>query len=285
MITQSTVLGRRKPSKFLTPYVKEYYLVEVAVDIQEVKEIFSPAALRSMLVINYGPDFGLKFDKKSNKVSSHMSLAGFTTKPFNIIAKGSRIQLFFVELTAVGASSLLREKGTSFINDNLDFNDFIPPKKRRLLRETLSETSKLDDMVKHVESFLFQFVPCYKHIYRLRTVLNALRLIESSDSMSIDRISNELKFSQRHLLRMFDEHVGLSPKKYIRLQRFSKTFKQIIHKKKILNHSYYDQSHMVREFSKFTGFTPKKFPKEIITREHILECIPHLDIGRPNMYS
>ena len=79
----------------------------------------------------------------------------------------------------------------------------------------------------------------------------------------IDDIASEACLSQRHFNRLFTETAGLSPKEYLRLQRYHKALADLKANKGCATMSeiawrngYCDLSHMSADFRKISGYTP-----------------------------
>ena len=94
----------------------------------------------------------------------------------------------------------------------------------------------------------------------------SLDAIRSTDgSLSIPNLARQIAVIQRHLERLFQQHVGMSPKPYAQLLRVDKvrlTLKQLS-KQPTFNLAhiaadfcFYDQSHFIREFRAVVGKTP-----------------------------
>ncbi len=89
-------------------------------------------------------------------------------------------------------------------------------------------------------------------------------IILSQGKVELKTIHNELGISERSLERYFKKHVGLSPKYFSRIIRFSNIFKivqgdvwdwaDIFFKA-----GFYDQSHLIKNFKEFTGEDPSKY--------------------------
>lgn len=86
----------------------------------------------------------------------------------------------------------------------------------------------------------------------------------SPDELSIGQLTNGIGLSQRHLLRKFQQLVGLSPKEYLRVYRFVKSLNHLkkyplISLTEVAYESgYYDQAHFNRDYKTFTGYTPSR---------------------------
>jgi AraC-like DNA-binding protein len=89
-------------------------------------------------------------------------------------------------------------------------------------------------------------------------------IINFKGEISIQDVLDKVEISERSLERYFKKHIGLSPKFYSRIIRFSNIFKLV--QTKDFNWSditylagYYDQSHFIKNFKEFTGEEPSKY--------------------------
>lgn len=85
---------------------------------------------------------------------------------------------------------------------------------------------------------------------------------KSKGSTSIKDLANSVSMSPRSLELHFREKVGMSPKLFSRIIRFSNAVQYIKNSKKIdwqdvsYRFGYFDQNHFIREFKHFFGATP-----------------------------
>jgi AraC-like DNA-binding protein len=127
----------------------------------------------------------------------------------------------------------------------------------RVLQERVTEIVNLDEKVLFVEKFLYkQLVTLQKSDPITDYAINQINL--SNGLISINELSEEMGYSRRYLLNKFMENVGLSPKEFACIVRFSSVFKGInLHDNEEKHFElYYDQSHLIKEFKKYTGLTP-----------------------------
>ena len=93
----------------------------------------------------------------------------------------------------------------------------------------------------------------------------AVDIIFSKKGMvTIGAICGELSVSERYLQQLFQKYVGLSPKFFARVVRFSHIFQVIKDKdpdwaQVVYEAGYYDQSHFIRNFKAFTGEDPGEY--------------------------
>ena len=82
---------------------------------------------------------------------------------------------------------------------------------------------------------------------------------------NVSQLAIDAGISQRHLSRKFQQHLGLSPKEYLRICRFLQSL-QYLKKHPVLSlteiaykSGYYDQSHFNRDYKNYTGCAPAQF--------------------------
>jgi AraC-like DNA-binding protein len=77
-------------------------------------------------------------------------------------------------------------------------------------------------------------------------------------------VCKELGIGERYLQRLFQNYIGVSPKFFARIVRFSYIFQLIKDESPtwadvVYEAGYYDQSHFIRNFKAFTGEDPGKY--------------------------
>jgi AraC-like DNA-binding protein len=93
----------------------------------------------------------------------------------------------------------------------------------------------------------------------------AVTQIDSSGGrLSVDALVERLGYSHKHVLRMFQRHVGTTPKRYAQLVRFERAV-QTMRSQPTASFAtlaekagYSDQAHMVREFRRYSATTPAR---------------------------
>ena len=68
-------------------------------------------------------------------------------------------------------------------------------------------------------------------------------------------------------IKIFKEHVGVTPKVFLKIIRFQKALQEIETHKTVnwtsiaFESGYYDQAHFINDFKEFSGFTPNQYLK------------------------
>ncbi len=137
----------------------------------------------------------------------------------------------------------------------------------RIVNEKLKEARSWLDMKNIAEAFLLQ------KLDRLKTALPfdyAIReLMEYNGNLSIEKTASLSCLSIRQFERKCIERIGLSPKLFARLIRFSNAYhlKETHHDLSwtSIAHScgYYDQMHFLKDFKEFAGVTPSLIQKDL----------------------
>lgn len=90
-------------------------------------------------------------------------------------------------------------------------------------------------------------------------------VIHSGQHYSVRDLCRHFNLSERQFERKFREYSGFTPKKYMRLVRFSDACNQYaVTNQKTLTEvaqscGYYDQSHFIKEFRAFSGYAPAEY--------------------------
>jgi AraC-like DNA-binding protein len=94
----------------------------------------------------------------------------------------------------------------------------------------------------------------------------ALNALDAAGPLSRTRqIARQVGLSQRRLITVFKQDIGINPKLFGRVRRFQRAL-SLIRGRAVENWpalalecGYYDQSHMIRDFIEFSGFSPGEY--------------------------
>ena len=93
---------------------------------------------------------------------------------------------------------------------------------------------------------------------------SAAQIERSGGQVSIGRLREETGFSKTRLVAAFRDQIGVAPKLYARIVRFSRAAAMLEEREAPLTDvalaaGYYDQPHMNAEFRELSGLTPREF--------------------------
>lgn len=138
------------------------------------------------------------------------------------------------------------------------------------LEEEIAESDNNQTRIQQVQKYLLKKLG---HVKDDLYVLHCLKQVQLSEAMiPAGKLADDTGLSQRHLSRKFQDHVGLSPKEYLRVSRFIfslsnlKKYPVLSLTEIAFKSGYYDQAHFVRDYKDFTGHTPG----QVIRLPHIL---------------
>jgi AraC-like DNA-binding protein len=91
------------------------------------------------------------------------------------------------------------------------------------------------------------------------------RIQAAPATATVDEIVRRTGYSHKHLVNLFRQQVGLTPKELLRVLRFQHTVHSIETQPGLrwsqlaADCGFYDQAHLIQEFRAFSGFTPGEY--------------------------
>ena len=132
------------------------------------------------------------------------------------------------------------------------------------LREKLLENSNFAAQCAIAENHLYQFAKSRLHINPCVSYAIEQMLIAPAQQ-TLSGIVDKVGYSHKHFIRMFRQHVGLTPKMFMRIARFQRVLHETVQFKTLrwtdiaLDCGYYDQAHFIHDFKNFSGLTPQSY--------------------------
>ncbi|MGN6400300.1 MAG: helix-turn-helix domain-containing protein [Flavisolibacter sp.] len=140
-------------------------------------------------------------------------------------------------------------------------------KEIKFITEELNEASSFENMAAIVERYLLTKLDCFRAALPIDSVLP--EFIKKGGLISIDEMASESCVSLRQFERLFQQRIGVAPKFYARLIRFTKAW---VYKEGHPKESwtgiahqfgYFDQMHLIHDFKEFTGVAPSIIVNEL----------------------
>lgn len=125
---------------------------------------------------------------------------------------------------------------------------------------------ELEDKVEIVEQILLHRLSEVKESDNLM-LRHAIQLIQKTEGrMSVNSVCEKTGISPRKLERDFSKWVGVSPKQFIKIERFNNVFTHIGKPdfdedwfELVLRYGYHDQSHLIHDFKSMMDQTPEEY--------------------------
>ncbi len=134
------------------------------------------------------------------------------------------------------------------------------------ISEQLRETVSYAQMVNIVEAFLLKKLGQLRSKLPIDYVLPII--IQKGGLITVDEIAAKSFVSMRQLERQFQQRIGISPKFFARLTRFSKAWVLKENNPTLrwtaiaYQCGYFDQMHLIRDFKEFAGVNPSVIESE-----------------------
>ena len=213
----------------------------------------------SQLVINLAEDETRVYD---DALRCHRFAAAAFDAPSHrsfVIDTVEQVRVVGVVFRTGGAAPFFRERMDLLANDHVDL-DALAGGAARTLRLRLLEAADAQARLRIVHDWLLAHAGAASPH---PTIAHALRAFDAAPEVRrIDAIAAHCRLSPRRFGELFREQVGLSPKRYARLQRFRRAV-VLAHGGPAIDWAgiaadcgFHDQPHLVHEFRAFSGMTP-----------------------------
>lgn len=144
------------------------------------------------------------------------------------------------------------------------------------LREVLQNTPSIPERFRLLEDFLrARLQPRAARAGMVERAIGSLMTAPEVENVAV--LADRTGISQKHFIELFRQRVGLTPKKFARVQRFQKALVHIERMREVdwsalaYATGYFDQSHMIRDFQSFCGLRPTAY---LSARNEWLNFVP-----------
>jgi AraC-like DNA-binding protein len=165
-----------------------------------------------------------------------------------------------VKLTPIGARLVFDVPMTELANRIVALRDLLRPSERDISAR-LSDAGDWDARFDLLDDFIARRIACAHDRTQLASWAIG-RIEETGGQLDIAALARELGYSQKHLITLFRDQVGLPPKLVARLFRFDRVIQHLragspgTWAEIAAAYGYFDQAHLNREMRLFAGTTP-----------------------------
>jgi AraC-like DNA-binding protein len=254
-----------KPSKTLAPYIKRYWAIENVLDKSEicVQRIIPTGLPELLLYFTPRP----KILTENKELSDNFALFGHQNGFYDMELTGE-LSVFSIVFQPQGLMQFFNFPLSEICNRNVSLKD-INRQSGRDLEEQMSEVSTFQQKVNIVETYLFDLLKNNFDDFKFRRINHIAGLIKQTHgNINVNQMASEVCLCRKQFERIFAEHIGISPKQYLKIIRFQSA---IFQKQKNNNlnmtelsyeSGYFDQSHFINDFKSLSGLTPKQYFSE-----------------------
>lgn len=267
------------PSTHLAPYVQCYWVLRSIANPFPTPERLIPDGTIE-LIFNFGSPY------KRYQVEAGQ---GLLIKQSHLV--GQRAQYYLIEqLGAIDHIAIRFKAGglcpfvglpVSELTNYTPDADLIFGPQSKIVEDRLFEAATDDQRITILEDFLTRRLT--KTEAPAEAIYQAIQqIIDTGGNMAINTLAGQFGYSQRQLERKFLAVVGITPKFYSRIVRFTMVFDQIKHTPHqdwnaiAADCGYYDQAHFIKNFKSFTGLSPARFFAQRRYIAEMLTASPHL---------
>jgi AraC-like DNA-binding protein len=248
-----------KPCRELEPYISCYWLVAFAGTKDEARKL-KPQT--TVLI----PDGGTSF--VFNVHPNHEgNLWGLMDHPVVVdnqlsVSQGKR-RTFGVDFNPAGLYRFYNMPMKEFVNVSPGL-EAVSVSLFHEVTERITQARSLGEQIRLIELFLLQLLTNANPLPPV--VSESLQLInKTAGNVLIRDLADKFLVSERHLNRLFQECVGISPKSLSRITRLQRVIKLCREDKQTdflmaaYDNGYFDQAHFIKDFKEFCGCTPGKY--------------------------
>lgn len=249
------------PSPSLAHIVKHFLIIENDQIANVSLRMFSDG--NTGMVFNFGdPLSHFQQDGQASVFLPSTFLYGQLDRFQNIVSLG-KIRILIAVFHPFGISSFLKMPAIELKNQILDLKTFCFSENQILLEKIFYSVDTFSK-IKIAENFLITRLSenSHKDLLTCRAI-NLIR--QHNGNLTIQQLTASMQVSERKLQRTFEEHIGLSPKRYsgvIRVQYFLKLLRRndgSSQTKLVYEAGFFDQAHLIREMKNISGITPSQY--------------------------
>ncbi|WP_300691201.1 helix-turn-helix domain-containing protein [Chryseobacterium sp.] len=247
------------PPKPLASYIKHYIFLKNPEDITKNLRLFADG--NTGLIIS--PDMSMY-----NGQNKNLPLSFFYGQPtqYKDLSTKGRFSLLAVVFQPYFFNLLFGVAAKDIKNEIISASDIV---KDELLpfQEGLYNNEDPQSIISALNHYFMELISA-RNNPELWLIKVQQYILLKRGVLSLKELEYFTGYSERHIERKFEDHIGLSPKKYstiIRLHHFLSLMKNNPNQKNITSLSYEagyaDQSHLIREFKNTIGLTPGQYLK------------------------
>ena len=252
-----------RPCAQLAPFVESYYVWTSKDEPVNNLVVESPPNGFCSIVFNTGDTYLLKNKKYAGFIVPRCFIAGQAIYSYSLSLTGV-ISIAGIVFKPAGLASLFHLPVYEFTEERMDLRKHTDPLLVTHIEEQLKALTDASDKAKLLEQFVLEL--CNNTIPVPDDIdIAANRIVELNGMLYVHDLLKDIYMSRRSFERKFFKKVGLSPKYYARIRRFSFLMNSIAGKKEadwvqlFSDCAYYDQSHFIKDFIAFTGRTPQQY--------------------------
>ena len=253
-----------QPEQQLSPYVALIWVFESSFGVPLADSRIIVPDGRAKIIVPYRNSLCAAVSNRLLNAKEHqIFLVGIQSNPTTIASTATDTGTIGVELTPKGLYHLFKLSMHEITNRMVSFEEVFGPPGARL-QTMVGDAEDPQQKIVLLQTALTHLLQQNDKEYALLDHTLDL-LAQTHGMMPVQELAAHIGYTRRYLDRLFQEHVGVSPKSLASILRFQEVYQGWMQHKSptfFSNHwpaYYYDQSHFIKEFKRFTGFTPQHY--------------------------
>jgi AraC-like DNA-binding protein len=252
------------PRAELRPYVESFWVLESPVGLPAAADSIAAPNGCAKLIIPYDNSIVAEAEGRVQVTRAHhMHFVGNRDVATRLHTSPQRTGFIAIEFRPHGAFPLFGVPMSDTANGLWDADEVFGAWSRTA-QDLVNNEARVAAKISLIEHQLVLLLN--RHRRPPGVVDYCVATLRSTDGrMSIRDLERQTGYSRRYLARLFQQHVGLSPKRLAEIFRFQRFYRMWaagasfdLVKTELYDH-YYDQSHFTREFKRMTGYPPERY--------------------------
>ncbi len=237
-----------------------YYLWESSGTPAKPFSITSHASNCFAMVFNYKEPYQVYNQLKSGASVPNQFLSGHSTGPYTLVITQEIGVAGIIFRGAAFRNLFSIDNLPEFMNDRLDLTNWLG-KEAAFISEKLADAGSHLRRIQVLETFLLDRLKRNDQNWHFADEAASI-IINRRGMVRMDELAAKLCVSPRQLRRVFKARVGMNPKYFARLKRFSYVNlcltknPDISWRSFIADEAFYDQSHFIKDYKEFFGKNP-----------------------------
>ena len=263
MNTDSYFITQRPHNQFLSTLVDYYFHIDIPVNQLSLEHEFIIPFPRITFGYFFNHPFLATNHTLNQSVPVNMAISRISTDNITVQPQSDRVKIIGAHLRPFCLAYLTKKPihTMPWLINTVDLFG----KKATDFQQRIENCSEAVQMFNEVEKVLLDNIL----VRDLYLIINAIELIEkNAGNIQLRTLSKQLGVSDRTIRNHFYDHIGCSPKEYIRVVKLKQVAYQMKHSDDTLtciayDNDYFDQAHFIHEIRNVTGKSPNKLRKEI----------------------
>jgi len=246
------------PAKPLQPFVDCYWMLHIndSERFEVGESIFVDS--KADIIFNFGCPYQRDVPTQSDRTQLVVNSNFDAPREYPVlIAQQGEIHLVGIRFKPGGISAFLPIPVDELKNQVIDLRDIFDDSVLELEARLFDEMANPEAQVVLLNQFLLK-----RLLLRADTQFAfqvAQHIVSSAGKSSVQDLSRESGYSSRHLNRIYQQCLGVSPKFHARVVRFHHALAHLIANPQLKpldlveKCGYYDQSHLAKDFVEFSG--------------------------------